>query len=560
MEEQVRGLVNVKRNIDGEMKSLHDLGYKTIGLDDGWQECTGWNAGKPRFHNPKTGAPLINKERFPDMHGMVKYAHSLGVKMGWYFNNCECKEKNRNMSIPKYYQADVDATVKFEFDAVKLDNCGDQLDIEQWQQTYAKSGRDIEIEGCYWGDKGMVGNETWCPGHMFRAALDIDSNYGRMLYVLKHTLNYMKITRPGCWAYADMLEVGITESPFEDSRIRNFTLSDEENRQHFGAWVIVSSPLVLSHDLTDESKVDEVWPLIANPELIAVNQAWYQRAGGIFKQAEGKKIAMPNLFRKWQAGHTKWPRWTYLYKPLGPDKVAVLLMNMGDEPLDLKVDFSEIPMWNGDNSLNVRDLFERRDIAHDVSSYTCEQVKGHDCCFLYISTETWEDGTGKYWSTESADGIESASPILPDEEKLELKAEVEDLTAEIKAEDQVVEELKAEVGSLTDEVTRLREELAKVKADKRRSQPPVAAQVSVDGSLPHFDQQQDERTTFLFQTCLVFAIVGLFLRHLWANRHLVESKLIWYFAGAFFCAFTFFAVSHTYMISLPMIMGTLTNG
>ena len=92
--------------------------------------------------------------------------------MGWYFNNCECKEKNRNMSdTSKYYQADVDATVKFKFDAVKLDNCGDLLDIEQWQQLYAKSGRDIEIEGCYWGDKGMVGNETWCPGHFFRAAL-----------------------------------------------------------------------------------------------------------------------------------------------------------------------------------------------------------------------------------------------------------------------------------------------------------------------------------------------------------------------------------------------------
>jgi alpha-galactosidase len=44
-----------------------------------------------------------------------------------------------------------------------------------------------------------------------------------------------------------------------------------ESRTHFGAWCIVSSPLVLGLDLTDSAKVDSVWDIIANTEAIAVS-------------------------------------------------------------------------------------------------------------------------------------------------------------------------------------------------------------------------------------------------------------------------------------------------
>ena len=59
-----------------------------------------------------------------------------------------------------------------------------------------------------------------------------------------------------------MLEIGVVNSPFKDSHGEGFGFNPEENRQHFASWAIISSPLVLSHDLSDESKVDELWPLI----------------------------------------------------------------------------------------------------------------------------------------------------------------------------------------------------------------------------------------------------------------------------------------------------------
>ena len=65
------------------------------------------------------------------------------------------------------------------------------------------------------------------------------------------------VSQPGCWAYPDMLEVG---------RVRSGGAGSEDpgwNRAHFGAWCIVSAPLVLGMDLTDE-KLDPVLDVIGN--------------------------------------------------------------------------------------------------------------------------------------------------------------------------------------------------------------------------------------------------------------------------------------------------------
>eukprot|EP00755_Sulcionema_specki_P035982 Sspe_Gene.106027::Locus_83163_Transcript_1_1_Confidence_1.000_Length_460::g.106027::m.106027/K07407/E3.2.1.22B, galA, rafA; alpha-galactosidase len=67
--------------------SLVDLGYVNCGLDDNWQACgTGYNGS---FHDAH-GNPLVNKERFPSMKGMTDYGHQLGLRVGWYMNNCIC--------------------------------------------------------------------------------------------------------------------------------------------------------------------------------------------------------------------------------------------------------------------------------------------------------------------------------------------------------------------------------------------------------------------------------------------------------------------------------------
>lgn len=50
-------------------------------------------------------------------------------------------------------------------------------------------------------------------------------------------------SRPGCWAYPDMLEVGRMEGTGQTSA----AMSADESASHFAAWAIVSAPLVLGY-------------------------------------------------------------------------------------------------------------------------------------------------------------------------------------------------------------------------------------------------------------------------------------------------------------------------
>ena len=60
-------------------------------------------------------------------------------------------------------------------------------------------------------------------------------------------------------------------------------LTVAEARAHFSFWSVSSSPLTLSVDFRDTATLDSVWDIIANPEAIAVNQAWTGHRGGLLR-------------------------------------------------------------------------------------------------------------------------------------------------------------------------------------------------------------------------------------------------------------------------------------
>ena len=69
---------------------------------------------------------------------------------------------------------------------------------------------------------------------------------------------------------ADMLEVGRVSG------------TEGWNRAHFGAWCIVSAPLVLGMDLTDE-KLDPVLDVIGNKLALSVSKAWAGHPGTLVR-------------------------------------------------------------------------------------------------------------------------------------------------------------------------------------------------------------------------------------------------------------------------------------
>ena len=116
------------------------------------------------------------------------------------------------------------------------------------------------FEGCH-GRQLTPTNLSWCPMHIYRSSGDIRAEWNSVMRNLHTTTKYqdleVPLSRPGCWAYPDMMMVGDLAGP----------LATIESRSHFGAWAIVSSPLILGFDLTNETIVNEVWDFIRYAQL-----------------------------------------------------------------------------------------------------------------------------------------------------------------------------------------------------------------------------------------------------------------------------------------------------
>lgn len=301
-------MVNKSRGV-----SLLEMGYENCGLDDYYQAC-GTGAGGS-FHNA-SGYPLIDKTKFPDMKAMTDHAHSIGLKMGWYGNNCGC---NEHQNVPSWgppaspgktdgihhYEGEIQATIDFGFDGIKLDGCGEFMNLTVFAELMNKTGKPLLVEDCHWGKDGpgdwgdgghlnqgpnKVSAEKWCPYNFFRTSGDIGSNWGsvirNLLTVDKHQpwSGGEVRTGPGCFAYPDMLEVG---------QLASF----EEDRSHFAAWCINSAPLILGHDLANDKINDLVWPIITNKHAVSVSQSF----------AEGATMHPGGLVRAWTPSPTPTP-------------------------------------------------------------------------------------------------------------------------------------------------------------------------------------------------------------------------------------------------------------
>lgn len=152
------------------------------------------------FHQP-SGAPVVNRSRFPDFEAMTARAHALGLTAGWcaqgartrafeptprtssgscahvrkrarasdvrkrarasaaryrYLNNCICAD---HCSGPECYLGDIVALSEFGFDAVKLDGCSAEFDVGAYAKLIAGSGRGVVIENCHWGR--TLPNSSW---------------------------------------------------------------------------------------------------------------------------------------------------------------------------------------------------------------------------------------------------------------------------------------------------------------------------------------------------------------------------------------------------------------
>lgn len=268
--------------------SLKDFGYTSAGIDEGWEGCgQGINGTQ---HDAK-GNPVINK-KFPDVPSLVEYGHSLGLKVGFYENGCACGEHHE---LVQNYEGDVRMLKNFNFDGVKLDGCGAQRNMTLYAELMQATGKSYLIENCHWGrctdgDDSSCPTETWCPFNWFRTSGDINRSPMSWFRNLQTTIPFQDevkpLSQPGCWAYPDMLEVGRINGA--DGK-----LDLPWNRAHFGAWCVISAPLILGLDLSQLQGLPEVVDIITNKEAIAVNQAWAGHPGRMVWSALAGAMGFP---------------------------------------------------------------------------------------------------------------------------------------------------------------------------------------------------------------------------------------------------------------------------
>ena len=262
------------------------------------------------------------------------------------------------------YAGDVNATLALGFDSLKLDGCGGQRDIQLWAEMFNHSigtwnsqhpsetqRLPMMLENCHdgmesrpppgsgdpnWGAVGIYPHydahgELWCPFHTYRSGGDNRPTWGSVLSHLNNTVAFalQNLSVPGCWGYNDMLEVGVTNAqlPLPGKRCNCGPSQEEpcppltvtEARSHFGAWAIVSSPLVLGFNLTDDAQMSLHWSTISNTHALEVNQDYAGFSGSRFAQSKETETFSPC---DWgpspgrEDASCEWPKTMSWYKPL----------------------------------------------------------------------------------------------------------------------------------------------------------------------------------------------------------------------------------------------------
>ena len=355
VQKQAVAMADRSRQVNGKNTSLHELGYEYVGIDDGWMACHSGPGGQG-YHDA-AGNPNVNLKTFPDMKALGDFIHARDMKMGWYLNADGCPDLRPDPKGLKYI-GDVNAIVRYGFDAIKVDEGGTCKNHTRFIELINATGTPIMQLYSH----APKTNETFCPCNMHGVSGDIKPFWKDVARCLHDMIPWTKwdapLSRPGCWAHPDMLEVGNIQGP------RAYT----ESRSHFGAWCISTAPLYLGFDLSNSTVMDSVWDIISNPEAIAVNQQWHGHTGHM---AVGP-------------GDDSSPEEVWI-KPMGEGRMAVLVLNMGEATETFSVDLAQLRL-SATTKYQRRNVWKQSDEGWVENKFSVT-LGAHDSYFIMLQPE-----------------------------------------------------------------------------------------------------------------------------------------------------------------------------
>ena len=396
-------------------KSCYTGALDSCGTEVGWE---GRGVAQPlyTFHD-NNGRPVVNTTRFPDLIAMTTLAHSLGLTAGWYGNNCFCHDHCSDLEC---FEGDVNALIDFGFDTVKYDGCSAEHNMTLWAELFAGTEKadGMVIENCN-NDNRLIpakgADLSKVPFHFYRSSTDIRPTYGSIASNGQSVLHLSSGSGPSCWAYPDMLEVGVTaqiltgpkapaaprahwgetvalapgSAEYEALAARAPlppVLNFVESRAHFSMWTILSSPLTLSVNFSDAAIVDSVWPIITNTEAIAVNQAWAGSIGGLVFESQ-QTVVLQHCAWIWAGDpNCTLPIEQQIYKPLPDGAAAVLVMNHGEGALASPgVKLASVPgLACAPGPCHVRDVNAHADLGSVSDTLPVPTLASHDVFYVVL--------------------------------------------------------------------------------------------------------------------------------------------------------------------------------
>lgn len=342
-------------------EGYRDAGYEYIFIDDCWQ-------GGRDCHNNIIPDPM----KFPSgMKALADYVHARGLKLGIYSDAAQLTCAGYTGSYG-FEEQDARTFASWGIDYLKYDYCNapaDSAEAHRRYQTMAqalkKSGRDIKLGICEWGQHHA---EHWAKeagGLLFRTSGDVrdmwcdTTHQGGMgiLDIINKTAPLQPYANKDCWFDMDMLVVGLYGKGGPSSDLGGMGCTDTEYQTQMSLWAMMASPLAMSHDLRQTN--DATRDILLNCEVIAIDQ---DRLGLVAE----RKISSDShqvFLRQLEGG-----------------RYALAILNTTDHETLLSVDFGELGL-NGKYTL--RNVWKHRGIKRYATKWH-GHVAAHETILMVL--------------------------------------------------------------------------------------------------------------------------------------------------------------------------------
>lgn len=346
----------IKETADAMVESgLRDAGYKYVFIDDLWQ------GGRDNRNNI-----IPDPKKFPNgIKALADYVHSKGLKLGIYSDAAQLTCGGCTASYG-FEEQDARTFASWGVDYLKYDYCNAPEDSATARLRYktmadalSKSGRDIVLGICEWGQRN---GEEWCEhvgGQLWRTSSDVRDmwkdivNQGGagILDIINVTAPLSKQVRHGQWPDMDMLVVGLNGKGGPSSDLGGVGCTYTEYQTQMSMWCMMSSVLALSNDLRHLTPEDK--RILLNKEIIAIDQDPLGKAAERVVNEVGHQVFV---------------------RPLANGSHAVAILNSGDKAQRLSVSFKQLGLTG---KYTVRDVWQHRDIARGATKWG-GKVQAHE--------------------------------------------------------------------------------------------------------------------------------------------------------------------------------------